>query len=114
MSLTIPVEGMPGVHDLLTGTRRRGRLHRNSETRRIQGSVPLTGRPMLVDFNEGATDVLTGSAEVSAAPTLSVAEVISRHRQAQLTQDVLVRNYSATARMRQFFRPTVTDRVTTW
>ncbi len=110
VSLTIPVEGVPGVHDLLTGARPPVTGYaRNNETRRIQATVPLTGRPMLVDFNEGAADVLTDRAEVSATQKLSVAEIISRHRQAQLTQDVLLRNYSATARMRQFFRPTITD-----
>jgi hypothetical protein len=110
VSLTIPVEGMPGVHDLLTGQRIPvSGYTRNSETRTTQVSVPLTGRPMVVDFNEGASDALTDSAEVSAARKLTVAEIISRHREAQLTQDVLVRNYTATARMRQFFRPTVTD-----
>lgn len=110
VSLTMPVEGVPGLHDLLTGTRSAvGRYTRNSETRTVQLSVPLTGRPMLVDFNEGAVDSLTDTAEVVAARKLTVAEIISRHRQAQLTQDVMVRNYSAIARMRQFFRPTVTD-----
>ncbi len=64
---------------------------------------------MLVDFNEGAADVLVEATEVSAARTLSVEEIISRHQQTQLTQDTLVRNYSASARMRQFFRPTITD-----
>ena len=110
VSLTIPVEGLPGVHDLLTGARPAVTGYtRNTETRKIQASVPLTGRPMLVDFNEGAGDVLIERSDVSAAKRLSVAEIISRHQQAQLTQDVLVRNYSATARMRQFFRPTITD-----
>ncbi len=110
VSLTIPVEGLPGVHDLLTGARPAVTGYtRNTETRKIQASVPLTGRPMLVDFNEGAGEVLIERSDVSAAKRLSVAEIISRHQQAQLTQDVLVRNYSATARMRQFFRPTITD-----
>ena len=110
VSLTLPVEGVPGLRDLLTGARPAVTgYRRDATTRRIDVSVPLTGRPMLVDFNEGATDVMVERSEVSAATTLSVAEIISRHQQAQLTQDVLVRQYAASARWRQHFRPTVTD-----
>ena len=110
VSLTLAVEGEPGIHDVLTGARPRVvRYARDRETRRVEALLPLTGRPMLVDFNEGAADVLVEATEVSAARTLSVEEIISRHQQAQLTQDTLVRNYSASARMRQFFRPTITD-----
>jgi hypothetical protein len=110
VSLTLAVEGEPGIHDVLTGERPRVTGYtRDRETRRIEALLPLTGRPMLVDFNEGAADVLVEKTEVSAARTLSVAEIISRHQQAQLTQDGLVRNYIASARMRQHFRPTITD-----
>ena len=104
------MEGEPGIHDVLTGARPRvAGYKRDRETRRVEALLPLTGRPMLVDFNEGAADVLVEATEVSAARTLSVEEIVSRHQQAQLTQDTLVRNYSASARMRQFFRPTITD-----
>jgi hypothetical protein len=64
---------------------------------------------MLIDFNADAGDVLGERDEVAAARQLSIAEIIARHQQVQLAQDVLVRNYSASARMRQYFRPTVTD-----
>ena len=110
VSLTLPVEGLPGIHDLLTGARPAVVGYtRDRATGRIQVSVPLTGRPMLVDFNEGGTAVVADSADVSATRRLSISEIISRHQQAQLAQDVILRNYSASARMRQYFRPTVTD-----
>jgi hypothetical protein len=109
-SLTLPVEGRPGVHDLLTGTRP-GIINysRDNTAQRVQAAAPLTGGPMLIDFNEEATELIAERADVSARRQLSIAEIISRHQQTQLAQDVVVRNYSATVRMRQYFRPTVTD-----
>ena len=110
ISLTLPVEGRPGIHDLLAGTRPAVLSYaRDSSSGRVQAAAPLTGRPMLVDFNEDAVEVLAERTEVSAPRLLSIAEIIARHQQAQLAQDVLVRNYSASARMRQYFRPTITD-----
>jgi hypothetical protein len=110
LSLTLAVEGVPGVHDLLSGARAAVTGYkRDAATGKIEATVPLTGRPMLVDFNEGALDLLTESTEVSARRQLSIVEIIARHQQAQLAQDVLVHNYSAAARMRQYFRPAVTD-----
>ena len=110
ISLTLPVEGRPGIHDLLDGSRPAIVSYtRDSSSGRVQATAPLTGRPMLVDFNEDAVEVFADRAEVSAPPLLSIAEIIARHQQAQLAQDVLVRNYSASARMRQYFRPTITD-----
>ena len=100
VSLTLPVEGLPGIHDLLTGARPAVVGYtRDRATGRIQVSVPRTGRPMLVDFNEGGTAVVADSADVSATRRLSISEIISRHQQAQLAQDVILRNYSASARM---------------
>jgi hypothetical protein len=110
VSLTLPVEGAPGIRDLLTGARPAATGYtRDSASGRVQVSVPLTGGPMLVDFNEGAGEVMTDTGSVTAQRQLSVAEVISRHQQAQVAQDGLVRNYIASARMRQHFRPTLTD-----
>jgi hypothetical protein len=110
VSLTLPVEGVPGIRDLLTGGRPSATGYtRDSASGRVQVSVPLTGGPMLVDFNEGAGEVMADTGSVTAERQLSVAEVISRHQQAQVTQDGLVRHYIASARMRQHFRPTLTD-----
>jgi hypothetical protein len=61
-----------------------------------------------IDFNEGAT-VVGEQTAVGAERPLSVGEIISRHRRQQLAQDRLVRTYIADARVREFFRPTLTD-----
>lgn len=110
ISLTLPIEGRPAVHDLLSGSRVAMLGYtRDASTGRVQAAAPLTGRPMLVDFNDEAVEIFAERTVVSAARELSVAEIIARHQQAQLAQDVVVRNYTASARMRQYFRPTVTD-----
>ena len=110
VSLTLPVEGIPGVHDLLTGARLAvARYARDSATGKVELSVPMTGRPILVDFNEGAAYTVGERSEVSERRQLSIGEIIARHQQAQVAQDGVVRHYSASARMRQYFRPTVAD-----
>jgi len=110
MTLVLPVEGLPGVHDLLTGARTSAAGYtRDQPTGRVQASAPLTGRPMVVDFNEGAADVMVERSSVSAEKALSVEEVIARHQQQQRAQDAIVKSYIADARMQQHFRPTATD-----
>ena len=109
ISLRVPIEGTPGVLDLLTGERSlAGGYKRETATEQTHATAPLTGRPMLVNFNEGATAIAEGTS-VSAERPLTVGEIISRHQQQQLSQDRLVRHYMADARMRQFFKPTLTD-----
>ena len=110
VSLTLPVEGAAGVLDLLDGTHTSASGYRRDQaTGRVQVSLPLTGRPMLVDFNEGAAAVIADRSDVSAVRDLSVGEIVARHQQQQRGQDGVVRNYIAHARMEQHFRPTVTD-----
>jgi len=110
VTLTLPVEGDPALYLLPDGTRLKGTDYsRNSETGRVRVRVPLTGGPMLVDFNAGATAVFVARSDVSAERQLSVQEIIARHQQQQRAQDALVRNYSASARTEQHFRPTMTD-----
>ena len=64
---------------------------------------------MLVNFSEGAGEVLVQRSGVSAERQLTVEEIIARHQQQQRAQDALVRSYIAHARMDQHFRPTITD-----
>jgi hypothetical protein len=64
---------------------------------------------MLVNFSEGAGEVIVDRSDVAAERQLSVEEIIARHQQQQRAQDALVRSYIATARMDQHFRPTMTD-----
>jgi len=110
MSLVLPVEGIPGVHDLLAGARSAAAGYvRDQTTGRVRAEAPLTGRPMIIDFNEGAAEVFAERSGVSAERPISIEEIIARHQQQQRSQDVLVRNYIAHARMQQHFRPTTTD-----
>jgi hypothetical protein len=110
MTLVLPVEGVPGVHDVLTGARTGAAGYtREQATGKVQASAPLTGRPMVVDFNEGAADVMMERSGVTAVKALSIDEIIARHQQQQRAQDAIVRSYVAHARMQQHFRPTVAD-----
>src|SRR5262245_6566125 len=110
MSLVLPVEGVPAVHDLIAGGRTSAASYtREASTGRVQADAPRTGRPMVVDFNEGAGEVLIERSGVSAPRQLTIGEIIARHQQQQRAQDAIVRNYIATARMQQHFRPTVAD-----
>lgn len=109
VSLTLAIEGTPVAHDLGGGQRLAvAEYARDAQTGRVRARVPQTGRPMLIDFNEGAM-AITDRSEVSAPRQLSIGEIIARHQQQQRTQDAAVRNYVAHARMEQHFRPTVAD-----
>jgi hypothetical protein len=110
MSLVLPVEGVPGVHDVVAGGRAQATaVARDQGTGRVQADAPLTGRPMVVDFNEGASEVMIERSGVSAERQLTIGEIIARHQQQQRAQDAIVKNYIATVRMQQHFRPTVAD-----
>jgi hypothetical protein len=110
VSLTLPVEGTPAVHRLSDGaTLQAEGYSRVPDTGLTRATVPLTGGPMLVNFSEGAGEVIVDRSEVAAERQLSVEEIIARHQQQQRAQDALVRSYIATARMDQHFRPTMTD-----
>ena len=110
VTLTLPVEGVPVLYRLADGSRLTASDYsRNAETGRVRARVPLTGGPMFVDFNEGASAVFAERSDVSAERQLSVEEIIARHQQQQRAQDALVRNYIASARTEQHFRPTMTD-----
>jgi hypothetical protein len=110
ISLTLPVEGTPAVHRLSDGaTLQAGGYSRAPDTGLTRATVPLTGGPMLVNFSEGAGEVIVDRSDVAAERQLSVEEIIARHQQQQRAQDALVRSYIATARMDQHFRPTMTD-----
>jgi len=110
VTLTLPVEGVPVLYRLADGSRLTASDYsRNAETGRVRARVPLTGGPMLVDFNEGASAVFGERSDVSAERRLSVQEIIARHQQQQRAQDALVHNYIASARTQQHFRPTMTD-----
>jgi hypothetical protein len=109
VSLRVPLAGAAAVTDLLSGNKTpASNYSRDESSERVTVTVPLTGRPMLVDFNEGAA-VAGEQTSVGAERPLTVGEIISRHRRQQLAQDRLVKTYIADARVREFFRPTLTD-----
>ena len=110
VTLTLAVAGKPVIHDLVAGAPVTVTGYsRDPATSKVRARVPLTGRPMIVDFNEDAAQVFVARSDVSAARQLSIGEIIARHQQQQRAQDALVRNYIAVARMQQHFRPTVAD-----
>ena len=109
-ALTLPVEGVPAVYGLSSGTRLQAAGYsRDQQTGQVRVSVPRPGGAVLVDFNEGAAEVFVERSGVSAERPLTVDEIIARHQQQQRAQDALVRSYIASARMSQHFRPTMTD-----
>ena len=110
ISLVLPVEGLPGAIEIVSGTRSGvANYSRDQATGRMQARALLTGRPMVVDFNEGAGEVMVERSGVSAARTLTIGEIIARHQQQQRAQDAVVKSYTAHARMEQHFRPTIAD-----
>ena len=110
VSIRLAVEGTPVVHDLMAGTEGPAdSFSRDAPTRTTRLRAPLTGGPMLIDFNRGAVDVFGERSGVTANRGLSVADVIARHQARQRLQDGVVRNYVALARMEQHFRPTAAD-----
>jgi len=110
VSIRLAVEGTPVVHDLMAGTEGPAdSFSRDAPTRITRLRAPLTGGPMLIDFNRGAVDVFGERSGVTANRGLSVADVIARHQARQRLQDGVVRNYIALARMEQHFRPTAAD-----
>jgi hypothetical protein len=110
VTLNLPVEGTPVLYRLADGSRlTASNYSRNAETGRVRAQVPVTDGPVLVDFNEGASAVFVARSDVAAERRLSVQEIIAAHQQQQRAQDALVRNYIASARTEQHFRPTMTD-----
>ncbi|MEO5739321.1 MAG: hypothetical protein ABIS29_01825 [Vicinamibacterales bacterium] len=110
VAATLAVGGTPVVRDLLRGSRvPASNYTRDEVTGSVQLQVPLTGGPMVLDFNEGATEVFAARSGVSASRELSVAEIIARHQEQERAQDFAIRNYSADARMEQHFRATMAD-----
>ena len=110
VSATLSMGGTPVVRDLLKGTRNPAASYtRDDVSGAVRLQVPMTGGPMVLDFNEGATEVFADRSGVSADRSLSVAEIIARHQAQQRAQDLAVRNYSADARMEQHFRATMAD-----
>jgi hypothetical protein len=108
VTLNVPIEGRAVVVDLGRGVEAPAAGYRR-EGQSVHAQVPRTGRPMLLDFNADGGDAFAQRSEVAAARSLSVEEIIARHRAQQASQDLLLRHYSARVLMEQHFRPTVAD-----
>ena len=112
MSLILPVEGTPGVHDLIAGARS-GATGYSAESRppaAWRPTAPLTGRPMLVDFNEGAADVMAErSRRVGGACSFRSAKSSRATSSSSARRTRSCRTTSRTRACSSTFRPTVTD-----
>lgn len=109
VDLSVRVNGAPRLFDLVAGSETLVRDAVIDPVRtRVRLRLPLTGRPMFVDFNDGARP-LVDSIAVSARADLSVMEIIARHQRQQRAQDAVLETYVAQARMEQHFRPTLAD-----
>lgn len=110
VALRLAIKGTVVVIDPVSGERQQITPRRwNDEDSRIAVSLPSTGRPMLVNFSEGAEQVFVDRASATAARQLAVEEIVAAHRRYAARLDTLVANYRASARMEQHFRPSLTD-----
>ncbi len=110
IGLRVAVRGTVMLTDTLTGQRQAlAGVEWDEATARVEATLPLTGRPMMVNFSEDAEQVFVDRAIASAERQLSVDEIVARHRRYATRLDEFVRNYRARARMEQHFRPSLTD-----
>jgi hypothetical protein len=110
VGVRVTVAGTPVLLDLVAGERVRvSGSTRDEASARARVALPLTGRPMLVNFSAGAEAPFVARTGVAATRQLSVAEIVARHRQYQARHDALLRHYRASALMEQHFRPSLTD-----
>ncbi|MEO7158133.1 MAG: hypothetical protein ABI039_11250, partial [Vicinamibacterales bacterium] len=99
----------PVAYDLSSGRPITVQSSRDETAARTRVTLKVSGLPTLIDFSAGTEGRVVDRASVTAARTLSVAEVIARHRRQQARQDALLKTYRASARMEQHFRPSLTD-----
>jgi hypothetical protein len=107
--VTVPVEGTPKTEDLKSARWKPAEGYsREGATVRLSG--PRPGGPVLVDFNADASpDAFATRTAVTGQRQLTVEEIIANQRREQAREDAAVDHYSASVRMSQHFRPTVTD-----
>jgi MucB/RseB N-terminal domain len=100
----------PVVADALRHTREPARVF-TYDPAAITARVELPGQPypLVVDWSQGDGVTLAALEQVSATVLPSIAEIISRHQQAQAAQDALLTSYVANATMEQHFRTTAAD-----
>jgi hypothetical protein len=102
----------PEVRDPLTGAVvKPARIEQapGRDGTRFSFSVPAAQYPLVLDFNAGATDRFTESADVRKVALPSVAEIIARHQQVQAVQDAALQRYTAHMRLEQHFHPSAAE-----
>jgi hypothetical protein len=109
-TLRLAVDGRPVLLDLVAGeVKPLGGFTRDLASSLARAVLPSTGRPMLVNFSEGAEVQFVDRTGVAAVRELTVEEIIARHREHQVRQDALLQHYRASVVMEQHFRPSLTD-----
>jgi hypothetical protein len=108
--LSEPTGTRPTVDDALRGARvplRSFRYDASTHTARLE--LPADSGPLVVDWSTGEDAGYTAREEVTSTVLPSVAEIISRHQQAQTAQDGLLKSYIARVNMDQHFRTTAIE-----
>ncbi len=80
---------------------------RDANTSRM--TLPGRAWPLLVDWNTGEGSVYTTQEQVISGLLPTAAEILSRHQEAQTTQDTRLLTYVADVTMEQRFRTTAAD-----
>jgi hypothetical protein len=109
VGLRVAVRGTTVVIDAAGGRQQAPEARWDEATSRVRVSLPVTGRPMLVNFSDDAEQAFVDRTEASAERQLSVEEIVARHRRHAARVDGLISNFRARARMEQHFRPSLTD-----
>jgi hypothetical protein len=78
-----------------------------NETTKMSRMTPRVAEtPLVLDFNYGVSNTFVSRADVNAARSLSVEEIVALHQQAQAAQANAFRTFIASLRMELHFRPT--------
>lgn len=106
VTLVEPTGTRPAVVDAIRGTRTAPRAFRYDAPAQtaVLELAPAT-RPLVVDWDTGQISGFVQRDEVASRALPTVAEIISRHQQAQTAQDASLRTYVTSASMDQHFRP---------
>lgn len=110
LELSEPTGARPTIEDALGRARQTVRsFSYDSTTRTARMEVPVEPRPLVVDWSASEGTTYLAREEVSSNVLPSVAEIISRHQQAQAVQDGVLTAYVAHATMEQHFRTTAIE-----
>lgn len=106
ITLVEPTGTRPAIVDAIRGTRTVPRAFRYDAPKQtaVVELMPAT-RPQVVDWDTGQISGFVQRDEVASKALPTVAEIISRHQQAQTAQDSSLRTYVTRASMDQHFRP---------